>query len=80
MARAVMKNVRWGTTEHPAPTHSPSHPVGTTLGNPWEVEDCSSSFNQGHSLRCLSTILFKNGQFYIKRGRKSIAGMYSISD
>lgn len=46
----------------------------------WETENCSSSFNQGHYLRCLSTILFKNGQFYIKERRKSIAAMYSISD
>lgn len=67
---------------HRAPTHnhSPSCPVNTTLRKLWEVENGSSSFNQGHSLKCLSTILFKNGQFYIKERRKSRAGMYSISD
>lgn len=46
----------------------------------WELENCSSSFNQGHYLRCLSTTLFLNGQFYIKEKGKSIAAMYSISD
>lgn len=72
-----MKNVRWDITgphpqllSFPPCWHNPLKAVGNG----------SSPFNQGHSLRCLSTILFKNGQFYRKEGRESTAGMYSISD
>jgi hypothetical protein len=57
-----------------------SLPVDTILWNLWEVGNCSHPFNQGSSLRCLSTVLFKNGQFYIKGRRKSTARTYSISD
>lgn len=65
-----------------APTHncSLSLPVDTMLWKLWEVGNYSHPFNQGYSLRCLNTMLFKNGHFYIKGIRKSTARMYCISD
>lgn len=70
MARTVINTIRWDISE-PSPTTSPSRPIYINLRKLWGVKNCSSSFNQGCSLRCLSTILFKNGQFYIKERRKS---------
>lgn len=65
-----------------APTYncSLSLPVDTMLWKLWEVGNYSHPFNQGYSLGCLNTMLFKNGHFYIKGRRKSTARVYCISD
>lgn len=71
MARTITRNVQANITRTPTHNCSPSLPIDTILWKLWGVENCLLSVNQGHSLRCLSTILFKNGQFYIK-GRKKV--------